>query len=668
MNNNSTNRGSIVRYMTLLGFLSIGTVHAQQINEKTFHLDDVVITATRTPKTLKDVPAFTRIIRSSDIQNTGATNIMQLLEYELPGIEFQMHQNERRVDMQGMKTGAILFLVDGERIATGEQSNIDYYRFPTEDIDRIEIIKGAASALYGSNAIGAVVNIITKKNNTPFTINLSSQYRSTKEYAAHLDISGRNCQFYFRSALTTQRIGGYRIDFRQDSPMNLDTTTCISFNQIIGWNPNKKMDFKFDGNLYKSKRLSGDPRLGNGFHGYRGCITGKWITSSQGVWNTSVLYDYYRKDVFNRHTHDTEKNADDTQQTFRSQYTHYFSDSNNLATGIEYIRESLFNKMQVAKTRQEHCFSIFTQHDVLLADRINILYGIRMDKYTTFGGNLSPKISLMYKWNRWRFRTSFCQGFRAPTLKELYTDFQHTGGGFFFHMKGNPQLKPEKSNNFNISAQWTHNNMDVSLIIFQSKFRNKIIEKWSRDDNGKSESMWINTSQRTTVKGLEAMIQWCMTRHLTVKTDYTYSAVNNPITLPDGTIANDVYTRPHMLIGQINYSKRLKQWNYFCSLRLKYGGAYDIPDYDKSMNRLYKEKLEGYALLTLNGSISYKKSLTFNMEVSNITGYKPKKLNFNTPLVNGRGIMLGLRYSFSANKIISNNNENSSHKNLRTIN
>ena len=153
--------------------------HDFKMEEDAIGMETVVVTGTRTPKLLKDVPIVTRVITADDIQKVDATNIGELLQAELPGIEFSYSMDQQvSLNMQGFGGNAVLFLVDGERLAGETLDNIDYSRLNLDNVERIEIVKGAASSLYGSNAIGGVVNIISKESSEPWTLNLNGRYGS----------------------------------------------------------------------------------------------------------------------------------------------------------------------------------------------------------------------------------------------------------------------------------------------------------------------------------------------------------------------------------------------------------------------------------------------------------------------------------------------------------
>lgn len=141
------------------------------------NLSTVVITGTRTPKLLKDAPIITRVITAGDLKKVDATHIGQLLQVELPGIEFSYSMDQQvKLNMQGFGGNAVLFLVDGERLAGETLDNIDYNRLNLDNVERVEIVKGAASTLYGSSAIGGVINIITKASDDPWNLNLNTRF------------------------------------------------------------------------------------------------------------------------------------------------------------------------------------------------------------------------------------------------------------------------------------------------------------------------------------------------------------------------------------------------------------------------------------------------------------------------------------------------------------
>ena len=168
------------RLFVLLSLCSISNgVAAQTFFRDSVELEPVVVTASLSPKALKDAPVVTRLITLHDIKITDATNIQDMLIQEIPGLEFGFAMSqETSLNMSGFGGNAVLFLVDGERMAGETMDNTDYNRLNLDNVGRIEIVKGASSALYGSNAVGGVINIISRENLEPWTANVNSRYNT----------------------------------------------------------------------------------------------------------------------------------------------------------------------------------------------------------------------------------------------------------------------------------------------------------------------------------------------------------------------------------------------------------------------------------------------------------------------------------------------------------
>lgn len=168
--------------LTFIGALPLAAQNVRQekdtvsyMNDDPFNLEQIVVTATRTEKN-KNTPVITQVITAKQIEERGTGNIQDLLTQEVPGLNFQEVGYGTSIDIQGLGSKHILFLIDGERIAGENGGNIDYSRINLYNIDHIEIVKGASSALYGSQAMGGVINIITRKAKKKFEASAGIRY------------------------------------------------------------------------------------------------------------------------------------------------------------------------------------------------------------------------------------------------------------------------------------------------------------------------------------------------------------------------------------------------------------------------------------------------------------------------------------------------------------
>lgn len=170
--------------LTLICLANQG-IFAQGETIKNYNVEDVVITATRSPLPLKSAPVITRVIHAADIERSGAPTLQGVLERELAGVEFHQAGYGSSLSFQGLDARYVLFLIDGERIAGETYGNVDYSRIPLNSIERIEIVRGASSVLYGSNAMGAVVNIITRMPKE--RVEVSGSFRYGTPYQSNSD-------------------------------------------------------------------------------------------------------------------------------------------------------------------------------------------------------------------------------------------------------------------------------------------------------------------------------------------------------------------------------------------------------------------------------------------------------------------------------------------------
>lgn len=163
--------GTYHYHITSVGYIPLKGKITQATRNLTLHmtedvmgLNEVVITGSRTARPIKLSPVTTQVLGGKALVDAGYGNLQQALQQETPGLNIQKVGFGNEISMQGLDARHVLFLMDGERLTGDMAGNLDYERFNLHAIDRIEIVKGASSTLYGSRAAGAVINLITKKD------------------------------------------------------------------------------------------------------------------------------------------------------------------------------------------------------------------------------------------------------------------------------------------------------------------------------------------------------------------------------------------------------------------------------------------------------------------------------------------------------------------------
>lgn len=151
------------------------------MKEDDLGINEVVVTGSRTARPIKMSPVTTQVLGGKALVDAGYSNLQQALQQETPGLNIQKVGFGNEISMQGLDARHVLFLMDGERMTGDMAGNLDYERFNLHAIDRVEIVKGASSTLYGSRAAGAVINLITKKTDKPLSIDAGIRYGQMNE-------------------------------------------------------------------------------------------------------------------------------------------------------------------------------------------------------------------------------------------------------------------------------------------------------------------------------------------------------------------------------------------------------------------------------------------------------------------------------------------------------
>ena len=617
--------------------------------------DDVVVTATRTPKLLKDAPVITRVIRAEEIRKTDATTVKDLLELVLPGVEFTSHGGTMNINLSGMGANYVLFLIDGERIAGEARDNIDYDRLNVENIERIEVVKGAASALYGSNAIGGVVNIITKKATEPWQLNLNARYGRENEqrYGGSLGFNTR--RFNSFTTGTYKHRNGYTLTNRAESYIeypdgsqvsNDDNGSITTIYGYSDWDINQKfivrpvdpLTITAAGTYYNHEQYS-STKVHDLYRGYTGRLNLNYaIDSSQNI-EASYKFDEYDKFDYYLRLDETDKTYVNSQHTGRLQYNNTFRRAGTLTLGAEYFGDRL-NTYQFKGQDPEHStetYVAFAQHDVNLVERLNLVYGARLDYHSTYGAHVSPKVSLMYKLNPVTLRLSYGGGFKSPTLKELYTDWSHQG---MFQLVGNPDLVPEKSQNVSLSAEYSRGNFSASVIGYYNNIRDKISTVWN---NAADTSFYTNIG-RAEVWGIDANVSVRLPYGFGITASYAYVHDYQPL---DGV--NTSTARPHSATIRFEYGLKRKNYGLDVNLTGRILSAVTTHTFDDTYTNAdgttgaaYQQHYPAYTMWKLVVTQRFRNAISLNLGADNLFNYKASVYSFNTSVSPGITLFAGI--------------------------
>ena len=434
--------------------------------DRAVELEPVVVTATKTPQRLKDTPVITNLITRAEIEATGAENIGEVLEHTA-GIIIHRDGHGDGVQLQGLDSEYVLILVDGEPQVGRIAGKLDMARLAVENVERIEIVKGATASLFGNAALGGVINIITRQAVSPFSMQVSQSF----EQNSTLDSRGTvELQRDKINALLT-------LSRNRRSPIDLDTTdlttTIDGYANMTG---SARTEYKltpatnlvFSGQYFTQDQegISEDgpvafDRLGaienfSGSFGIEHEFSGAREVPSTLL--TGKLYATRYDDestVINRKTAETSSSNLNIQDMVKGevQFDTTLWEKHQLTLGGEVIFENLQSQRIRGGERDILTNSIFVQNEFRPISAFAFVIGGRLDNHSEFGTHLSPKLSTMYRVvDNFRVRASYGHGFRAPDFKNLYLDFTNVTSGY--QVLGNPDLQPESSHSWNLGVEY----------------------------------------------------------------------------------------------------------------------------------------------------------------------------------------------------------------------
>ena len=625
-----------------LSLIAIVPLYGQQKKkEKETEIKEVVVTATRSQKKLKDVPITVQVVTAEDIKKSQSTDFKTFLENEFSGINFTYDGGSPNINMMGFGGKYVLFLMNGERMAGETFDNIDYDRIDIDNIERIEIIKGASSSLYGSNAIGGVINIITKDSKSPLDINAGYLYDSSRDHKANLSIGTKQkwgnlsiSSFYKMREpyIITDRIstGGVY------NELNVAGFTNYGISPKLTFNLSPKINLSLTPGYYFSERNPGTPAgeiVRDRYYNYNlGLKTNIKFNDNQnlivsGAFDRYDKYDYFRK------INEKEKKYENEVWRISSQYNQNLFKKHTLVAGGEVLSEKLlsfmFKNESTGGRENAQTYSAFTQQDWVINPSVTIVTGARMDYHSIFKQYFTFRLSGMYKFDEtMTIRAGYSGGFRSPTLKELYTNWFHPWGGGF-QLMGNKNLRPETSDNFNISIDFNFKKLNLTFITQYSKIKDKINLRGNIGDTLR----YVNFHGNTDVLSSEVSAIYKLNKNFHFKGSYSYYDIGK----------RRSENRPHTLTFKAEYIPSAKYYIPSIIISGKYLSRTKIYDDDSSSFVSYAP----YSIWRLQLASKLPLGFTLTGGINNIFGYTADKVGFYSSVDIGRTFYLGLKWNFN---------------------
>ncbi|WP_136465810.1 TonB-dependent receptor plug domain-containing protein [Flagellimonas onchidii] len=673
MSLNKNNISFIFSFLMVLGLTAQEKSDSEKDSILIENLDEVVVTATRTIRQLSSLPLPVTLIPKKQLQQTGVTRLNEILN-EQTGIIMTPDATiggGEGVQIQGIASDYILVLIDGVPVVGRSSGNLDLSRFAIGNIKQIEVVKGPSSSLFGSEALGGVINIITEK---PVSDKISGQ-------VSHRVASFNNQNTNFSLNQRLDKIG-YSFFADRLSTDGYDLTPNQEGNTV-----NPFVNYTFNGRVFYdlSERLD---IYASGRHFFQEFDVSP-STSEEKDTNLQLKINhnpskrinlqyefYYTNYITNEKVVDAGSNEllienDFDQKLFRPEirFNHTFKADHILTLGGGYNFENL-NRSLFAETVSFDSQYVFAQYDFKPLERLNVIAGARFDNHSEYNSQLSPKISARYELtDHLALKGSVGSGFKAPDFRQLYLDFTNAAGGGYSvfgkeveaagiqRLQNNGEiatlqvatselgqkLNAESSIGYNLGFAFKKGKISSELNFFRNDFKNLIDTRiLAAKTNGQNVFGYINRESVYT-QGLEVDVKYNPTNQLNLSAGYQLlfaydkdklKAIDNgEVFARDPETLSTVQLEKSDYFGLENRSRHtlnfkafydIPKWEANANLRVTYRGKFGLTD--RNGNGLLDDYdnafIDGYALVNLAFGKTFFKYYQLQLGANNLLNFK----------------------------------------------
>lgn len=472
---------------------------SKEVNEKVLDLNPLVVTGNGHRQMLKSTTTPVHVISKGLINEAGVTDFQDALTRLVPQISFSPNAMGSYIRLNGLGNKYVLILVNGKKVIGDISGNVDLNRINMSNVKRIEVLDGAASALYGSDAIGGVINIITDQPVTDLikaTSNTRVSGKGQWSQGVNLDIATRYVDSH--TSFFHEEADSYQLTDKEiDDEGNISNTIDVDF---IGYASNvvsQRFEVRPIANLsvyaqgQYSYKMTDRPLPVTGLNGgyyydmrYEGW---RWEAGAKyALGKHDLQFDFTTDDYRSGNKYKADYNSyklGDFARTKQQKYYegelkgifHFYGNATTVI-GADWRKDHL-NAVNGDVDNSVNTFAGYVQHDTELFRNFTATLGVRYTHHETFGSNFTPKVSLMYAPGNFRFRASYSRGFRAPGLDELYYHYFKLMGRRPVITFGNKNLDAEQSHYASVSAQYSNNIFSLSVMGYVNFVKDMIVKE-----------------------------------------------------------------------------------------------------------------------------------------------------------------------------------------------
>ena len=477
--------------------------------DRTYNLNPVVVTGSGHHQRLKSTATPVHVLSAQEIREQGITNFGDVLTRMLPQVSMAPNSMGTFLRLNGLGNKYILILINGQKLSGDISNNVDLSRINLSRIKRIEILDGAASSLYGSDAIGGVINIITDQS-TQQLVSVTNDTRVSGKgqltESVNLDIYKNGIGSY--TSFTHDRADSYQnnnLEYIKGSETETQQTIAPLFtgyrSNIIGqkftYAPNQHLalnagidySYKITDRPDTRSDITGGTDYEMRYKGFRWNLGGIYKFTAKNSLQANFTVDRFRYgkeyDVETKTYAVGDYVQSKKQRTMEGEIKAILG----LMEGSTTILGADWRKDWLTATSgdiHQHAYTLaaYAQHEQRFLQIMTATLGLRYTNHETFGSQLTPKVVLMAAPGDFRFRATYSAGFRAPGLDEIYYHYFSVNRGKAQIIFGNRDLKAERSHYLSLNAEYRSNALAISLTGFLNRINNMVVRQDIDVDEG----------------------------------------------------------------------------------------------------------------------------------------------------------------------------------------
>ena len=445
-------------------------------------IENITVTASGFEQLLSQAPASVSILDRKQLAQRAYKDITDALR-DVPGVTVTGGGYRQDISIRGLPAQYTTILVDGKR-QTGRESQPNGsggyeqdWLPPLDSIERIEIVRGPMSTLYGSDAMGGVINIITRKNYRKWNGNLRLETRlqensdSGADSQVQMSLSGP----LINDVLSISVNGLYQKREEDDIERGFAEKSLSNLRSALHWTPTKEDVVSFEIITQDQTRIA-TPGLSLPERNNRSELESErqsYAITHEGRYENLVSRSYIQQES----VENVGRNITIDNTLLNSQWSISLVPNHNITAGIEFQEESLddFDTNSGSATNIENSqWSVYSEDEWRLSDALALTMGLRLDNNDVFDVQLSPRVYAVYNINdNWVLKGGVSTGYRTPELREMAEGWiQESRGG---NVYGNAELQPETTVNKELAIYYSgENDLEYSVTAFHNDFEDKI--------------------------------------------------------------------------------------------------------------------------------------------------------------------------------------------------